>query len=417
MDLFNQILIFFRFFEIIYIPALLTLIIIFLLTFIICVKTDIKKITQVFLVTISTLFLFSIIDNTKSYKKIPFFERENYNNFDQTTLVLIWDEMSGLNSLSSKTEEGQLVDKNFEKLFQKYKFDYYSNAFSISDNSVSSLTSLVNFENELDNINEDYVSKSKNYYSEYEMKKNLLFQKFKSVSVIQNIHINYCNNSKVSKCYQYNPLNLEILNTDIDPFSNIVSSWSLNGSIIGKFTWRSLKQFNLIKSTLDQRRKMFIKHLLNYVQTDLNSKKFDLVFVHLLVPHKPYGFNSKCEYDVSLSNLNIYLNTEENIRRHNRERKCVINLMDDFFNELEIINDYRIFIMSDHGSRITKQDISSFSTIFAYKDYMKQNSKIIWKIHQFRLYLKKSIMNDLTLIIPAKNESGLYQQFLIHLKI
>ena len=79
--------------------------------------------------------------------------------------------------------------------------------------------------------------------------------------------------------------------------------------------------------------------------------------------------------------------------------------MDDFFNELEIINDYRIFIMSDHGSRITKQDISSFSTIFAYKDYMKQNSKIIWKIHQFRLYLKKSIMNDLTLIIPAKNES------------
>ena len=53
--------------------------------------------------------------------------------------------MSGLNSLSSKTEEGQLVDKNFEKLFQKYKFDYYSNAFSISDNSVSSLTSFSEF--------------------------------------------------------------------------------------------------------------------------------------------------------------------------------------------------------------------------------------------------------------------------------
>ena len=42
---------------------------------------------------------------------------------------------------------------------------------------------LVNFENELDNINEDYVSKSKNYYSEYEMKKKIYY--FKNLNLFQ----------------------------------------------------------------------------------------------------------------------------------------------------------------------------------------------------------------------------------------
>ena len=181
--------------------------------------------------------------------------------------------MSGLNSLSSKTLEGQIVNQNFENLFEKYKFNYYSNAYSISDNSVGSLTSLINFEENIENINANHVVASKDYFSEYEIKKNLFFEKFKSVSVIQNIHINYCNNPRVKKCYQYNPLNLKILNTNIDPFSNIISSWSLNGSILGKFVWRSLKQLNLISSTLEpEGEKLFIKNILDYSQKDLVSK-------------------------------------------------------------------------------------------------------------------------------------------------
>ena len=270
-------------------------------------KTDQKKTTQIFLVTISALFLFSIFDDTKSYKKIPYFESDKKEKKTETTLVLIWDEMSGLNSLSSKTKEGQVVDDNFKKLFEKYNFDYYSNAFTISDGSTSSLTTLLNFKQDFDNLN-SYVVKSNEYFSEYEIKQNLFFNNFDSISVIQNIHINYCNNSSVSKCYQYNPLNLKLLNTDIDSFSKIISSWSLNGSIIGKFTWRILKQLNLIQSTLEpEGEKLFIRQILDYIQTDLISKKFDLVFAHLLVPHKPYGFNSNCEYNVKLSNLNKYL--------------------------------------------------------------------------------------------------------------
>ena len=139
---------------------------------------------------------------------------------------------------------------------------------------------------------------------------------------------------------------------------------------MGKFVWRSLKQLNLISSTLEpEGEKLFIKNILDYSQKDLVSKKFDLIFIHLLVPHKPYGFNSKCNYDAKLSNLNIYLSKEENIHQHNIERNCVIKLMDNYFTLIQSLSNYRIIILSDHGSRITKQDISSLSTIFAFKDY------------------------------------------------
>ena len=286
--------------------------------------------------------------------------------------------MSGLNSLSSNNKEGKIVNANFIKLFEKYNFDFYPNSFSLSDNSVTSITSLINFKEDISNINKEFVNQSKNYFSEYEIKKNLLFNKYKSISVIQNIHINYCNNSNVSKCYQYNPLNLKILDAEIDEFSNILSAWSLNGSIVGKFIWRFFKQVNLIKSTLEpEGEKLFINQLLKYTKKDMISKKFDLVFVHLLVPHKPYGFNSNCEYNVKLSNLNIYLNEIDSIKQHNIERNCVISLMDNFLSDLDPIEDYKIFMLSDHGSRIQNKDISSLSAIFAYKDFIKNKSKMI----------------------------------------
>ena len=64
---------------------------------------DSNKISKIFLITMFTFFIFNIFDNTKSYKKIPFFDNNPNQDFEKSTLVIIWDEMSGLNSLSSKT--------------------------------------------------------------------------------------------------------------------------------------------------------------------------------------------------------------------------------------------------------------------------------------------------------------------------
>ena len=380
-------------FKIVYFPAIGILIVLFIVIFTIFLITDHSKISKIFLISILTIFSFNVFDNTKSHYKIPFFEKKIDSKVKKTTFILIWDEMSGLNSLSSKTKTGKEVNNKFEDLFKKYNFNYYTDTFSISKNSVGSITSLINFREELDNI-QTLVEPSKNYFVEYEIKENLLFDKFNSISVIQNIHIDYCKNVKVNKCYQYNPLNLGIINAQTDILSNFISSWSLNGSIIAKLFWRIFKQFEIINSTLEpEGEKLFINNLLNYAYTDIISKKYDLIFIHLLVPHKPYGFNNNCDYEVGLSNLNIYMNLDENIRQHNIERNCVINFMDTFLSKINNLNNFEIFVMSDHGSRITNEENSSLSTIFAYKNFMQSKFNKITEKNSIQ-YLFNKINNE-----------------------
>ena len=328
-----------------------------------------------------SLFIFNIFDSSKHHNKIPFFTKDTNEKYNKVTLIMIWDEMSGMNSLSSDTDSGKKFNKIITNFFNKYNFEYYTNAFSNSENSVSSIASLINFQEKVDKeMRNEFAYNPKNYFIEYEIKKNKLFEKFNSVSVVQNLHLNYCKSKNVIKCYQYDPYNLDKIEAKIDPFSKIISIWNLNGSIVGKFFWRTLKQLESITSILEpEGEKLFIKNILNLVQKDVSSKKYDLIFMHVLVPHRPYGFSFNCNYNVKISNLNLYFNENEHLNQHNIERKCVVKLMDEFLNKIDNLNDIKIFFISDHGSRIASSDRSSLSSIFAFKNYDSQSAKKIEK--------------------------------------
>ncbi len=356
-------------FKIIYFPAVLLFLIIWIGVLIIRNKTEDKKNSTIFIVTFLSLFIFNVFDNAKNYKQIPNFSKEVDKVYDQRTLIIILDEMSGLNSISSDTNEGKEFNKEIEKMFIKYNFEYYTNSFSISENSVNSISSLINFEKIVNKkIRNKLVKVSKNYFVEYEMKKNVLFNNYENISVIQNVHINYCNYTNVSNCYQFNPYRLDLIEAKSDFVSKIVSLWNLHGSILAKLIWRTLKQLEIIKSISEpEGEKLFYNQILNYVKKNVLSKKYDLIFAHILVPHKPYGFNELCEYDVQRSNLNYFMTPNEAIKQHNIERKCIVKSMDNFFYSLGDLNDLNIFLISDHGSRIKKDKRSSLSNIFAHK--------------------------------------------------
>ncbi len=360
-------------FNIIYYPAILFFFLIWTILFLIKNITEDKKISTIFIITFMSLFIFNVLDNTKNFNQIPYFSKNVDKIYNKRTLIIIWDEMSGFNSISSDTKKGKELNVEMEKMFEKYNFEYYTNSFSISENSVNSISSLINFENTI-NRNE-LVKASDNYFIEYEMKKNKLFNKYENISVIQNLHINFCNYSNVSNCYQYNPFRLDIINGETSATSKIISLWNLNGSIVAKLIWRSLKQLEFISSINEpEGEKLFHKQIFNYVKSNLLSKKYDLIFVHVLVPHKPYGFDEFCEYDVKRSNLNYYMTSKESIKQHNIERKCIVKFMDNFFQSLGNLNDLNIFVMSDHGSRIIKNDKrSSLSNIFAHKNFNMSN--------------------------------------------
>ena len=209
----------FKYFSIIYIPALITIILLFLLIFFITYKLSSENSLKILIATTLTLMTFNLFDISKNHKEIYYFEKDTLEKFERSTVILIFDEMSGLSSLASESHEGNQVNMNFIKLFNKFNFNYYPNIFSIYDNTVSSLSSLINFNTKLDTETRDESTiASKNYFTEYDVNQNKLFDKYQSISVIQNMHINFCNNTNVKSCYQYNPFDLDIINAK----SNII---------------------------------------------------------------------------------------------------------------------------------------------------------------------------------------------------
>jgi hypothetical protein len=358
-------------FTVIYYPAFGLLVFLIIIFYIVITFSN-EKFLNVIIIFMSTIFIFSIVDQNKSYKNLKDYKIPINNEYNNTDIVIILDEMSGLNSYESKTARGITFDTEAKEFFKKYNFEYYNNIKSINPGTKVSISSLVNLAS--NKMTSESLKESENYFYNYEIHKNLFFENFKNISVYQNIYIDFCGVKNISKCKTSNPFNeRKYVEGFKDTFlTKIVSLWKLNGSIVSTLTWRTLREIRVIDSILDPegQKASFIDLFFN-IEKDIISKNYDLIFVHTLVPHKPYGFNEKCNYDGRLSLRNTFFSTNKKVNQHNIERLCVLSFLDDFLqklkknNNLENIN---LTLMSDHGARITNDDDSSLSVIYAYRD-------------------------------------------------
>ena len=185
------------------------------------------------------------------------------------------------------------------------------------------------------------------------------------------MYLNYCQSTSVYKCQSYNPFNKsKYIDGYKDNFlSKIISIWKLNGSILSTFTWRILRELRIIDSILEpEGEKIKINNLFEDIKNDIYSNNFDLIFVHALIPHRPYGFNENCNYDGKLSLNNNYYSEDSHIAQHNVERNCVIFFIEKFLYDLrknQYLDKVDLTILSDHGSRINSDENSSLSSIYA----------------------------------------------------
>ena len=348
-----------------------------------------EKAVKIIMSFILVIFLFNLYDTIMNEKKIINFDNSNLiskNYSKKKTLFIILDEMSGMNSISNKFDNGnQFINEmiNFSKIND---FHLYTNAFSISDNSGTTISYLLNFEDKLDNgkLRRKFITKSIQYFNEYDFKQNKLFDEFNSISVIQNVHLNFCTHPKVKTCYQFNPYltnDLYLNGFKDNELTKFFSLWKIEGSSSAKIFWRIFRQFGLTDSILEpEAHKVFLPSLFFEIKKNLSSNKYDLVFAHILAPHIPYGFEKNCNYNGKISLFNTYMTNEEKFIQHNIERICMMKLLGTFFENIKKNKDYEntnIVITSDHGSRISSD---KYSTIFLTKigknDYLKNNKKI-----------------------------------------
>lgn len=360
-------------FKIIYIPAFLLIIFLTIIVFFL-IKKDSSKIYNIIIIFLVTIFLFNIFDQTKSYQKIVNFNKNVNNNYNETNVVILFDEMSGLTSLESSTTSGKKFNIEAKDFFKKYKFNFYSDINSIDRHTLNSVSAFLNLSEDL-TIRKKVIKKSNNYFQEYELTKSTFFEKYNDISIYQNIHLNYCNFDNISKCKSYNIFeDKEYLNGFKKNFlTKIISDWKINGSIYSALTWRVLRQVRIIDSTLEpEGHKASFSNLFYDLKIDIKSKKYDLIFVHSLVPHTPYGFDDKCNYDGKRSVLNRYSSLEDKITQHNLERGCVLVFLSKFLDDLKkenLVNNINLTILSDHGARTKRKTPSSeLSMIYAYKN-------------------------------------------------
>ena len=175
--------------------------------------------------------------------------------------------------------------------------------------------------------------------------------------------------------------------------SKIISIWKLNGSISSTILWRILRQFRIIDSYLEpEGHKISFNDFFSKIENDILSQKFDLIFAHTLVPHKPYGFNKDCIYDGKLSLENTFYSKQQHINQHNIERTCVFLFLNNFLNDLnkkDFLNKINLTILSDHGSRITKDEDSSLSVIFGNRNKKTKSKEFLEEAISQKIFSKR----------------------------
>ena len=384
-----------------YYAGIIILIFFSLITFIL-IKISNFNFIKIILVFILTIGIFNIFDQSKSYKKIVKFKKfSKIEKFEKTTLVFIFDAMSGIDSYESKVFNGEKFIKVSDAFLKKYNFNIYSKAKSISSKTQTSFVNLVNLTTNIkyskkyrehrDNLDKgNYFLKTNNYYQGWKLNKNLLFQKFNQISVYQGMAIDFCQVDKVIKCHTYNPF---LQRNFIEGFKNtilsrITSINKINGSITGHLIWRVLLELRLIDSiSMPEGERPALIDTFKKLENDINSQEYDLIFFHSLVPHLPFGFTSDCKFDGSLGIKGSFMSYEKRTIIHNNERICIINLLDSFLSKLKKKNKFDnldIIILGDHGSKtgipieISKHD--DLSTFLAFRNsttkYYRDDSEI-----------------------------------------
>lgn len=366
-----------------------------------------KNSIKVFFIFMVTVLLFNVLNFSKNPSKFPEVNIKDYNNstIQDQEFVLILDEMSGIESVDSYEQNGEITKKYLLSFLKKNKFNIYTNSFSDYGSTLNAVPTILNGivekQKYLNNkIKFPFLNKSNNYFISWNLNENKFFDKYRdsNIVVFQSMFINYCNHDSVIKCFQYNPF--KKYNKYLDGFKynligQIISFYKNNVSISGNIFWRLTRHLKLADSLLDpEGEKAILPSLILDIEKEILNEKNKLIFAHLLIPHVPNVFDENCEYSRSRGINYNFISRQKKILQHNIERKCTFEFLDKLFESLKSkkkFENLKITIFSDHDSRIEKRNRNS--VLFAIKNKKSKNFSINENIISSQFIFKEEILN------------------------
>lgn len=390
---------FLRIFDDIYRYSSFLLLFIFLLACCYFLYLKNNRIINLFIVIIFFSNTFNITTNEKNIKNLKNYEViennitdvriEKVNSNIQPTIIIILDELNGYSGLNNEIINTQKTKKSTDDLFKEFDFTHYPNAYTIYASTADAVPSFLNFHHEYDYKKMDNYRKPHNdVFGFYEkVTSNKLFDLFdpNKIYVSQTLGIDYCAYENFKECKTLNPFskkNKYIDNFNLNNYDYIFSQFAFQTSITATLMTRALRYYDLIK-IIDPRLigKVTIKSTLDELFIKSSTKKYSLLFAHILAPHKPFSWEKNtCNYKY-YQNPN-FISDKKLQEFHNIEIQCLNKYLRIFFNKLSennLLNYYNIIIASDHGARnldfiTNKKDW--YSTLYAERIIEKKYRKV-----------------------------------------
>mgnify|MGYP003668486917 CR=1 FL=1 len=325
---------------------------------------------------------------------------EDIRNELPPILHVILDEHIGIEGIESDTEWEKQARADLTAFYLEYGFRLFGGAYANYTETFNSIPNLLN--NTLSTEDFEYVTDGADGLSAVKENAYLstLSDRGYKIRIYQSKYFNFCEAARISllSCSSYNYTglgNLDKLTDSPGVRAELILSRFLNRSRIYGLS-RSIYQ-NLAAAGFLKLRRLENNNfapLASYpffrlIENDMAEKaRGQVFFAHLLIPHRPFMFDSTCEVVLDHPFDNMEIRSEawlvEYRKAYYEQVACTTKLMRHLFDSLRrsgIFDQTTIIVHGDHGSRIgakapvlenwqslTPSDLRAhYSTLFAVR--------------------------------------------------
>lgn len=284
-------------------------------------------------------------------------------NLDGPTVVIILDEMIGIEGIDLDQLNGPETYRSSRALFKDFGFKTYGSAYSIYYGTRWAIPAILNFVANVDDTGE-FSDLSPIYGYKYMLGANKFFDQFpaRQIEVFQTYYLNFCQHRRVNRCNtfasferpaekieNFNPGLLSQVAANYKYITNSVSGHHLHGFLLKIRAIDGLGFPHHDKAA-------FENNLIKLQKRIIASPSDRLIFAHYMVPHGPFGFTKECGYRLPDMNL-LGMSIAKQRTQHNLEIMCVNKFLRGLLDGLQsagVLDQLTIVILSDHGSRLVR---------------------------------------------------------------